>query len=77
MDRVGPVLRQFGTTNEELNQLEAMFGPLEQMRPDALIQAIALLKIQNLQKRIEELETKLGLRQPPEGDRAFWDKGDI
>lgn len=52
MDRVGPVLRQFGTTDEELDQLEAMLGPLEQMRPDALVQAIALLKIQNLEKRI-------------------------
>lgn len=76
MDRVGPVLRQFGTTDEELDQLEAMLGPLEQMRPDALVQAIALLKIQNLQKRIEELEVRLGLRQAPEGDRAFWDKKD-
>ena len=57
-ERIGPVLRQFGTTDEELDQLETMLGPLEQMRPDALVQAIALLKIQNLQKRIEELEAK-------------------
>ena len=58
MDRVGPVLRQFGTTDEELDQLENMLGPLEEIRPDALVSAIALLKIQNLEKRIAELEAK-------------------
>ena len=66
MDRVGPVLRQFGTTDEELDQLEAMLGPLEQMRPDALVQAIALLKIQNLEKRIAELEGKRGQQSKDE-----------
>ena len=58
MDRVGPVLRQFGTTDEELDQLENMLGPFEEIRPDALVSAIALLKIQNLEKRIAELEAK-------------------
>lgn len=59
--RIGPVLRQFGTTDEELDQLENMLGPLEHVRPDALVSAIALLKIQNLEKRIAELEMKLGV----------------
>lgn len=58
MDRVGPVLRDFGTTDEELDELIQRLGPLEHMRPDALVQAIALLKIQNLSKRIAELEAK-------------------
>ena len=58
MDRVGPVLRDFGTTDEELDELEHRLGPLEHMRPDALVQVIALLKIQNLSKRIAELEAK-------------------
>lgn len=58
MDRVGPVLRDFGTTDEELDELTQRLGPLEHMRPDALVQAIALLKIQNLSKRIAELEKK-------------------
>lgn len=61
-DRVGPVLREvFGTTDAELDQLEQMLGPLEHMRPDALVQAIALLKIQNLTKKVAELEMKLGV----------------
>ena len=56
-DRVGPVLRDvFGTTDEELDMLETMIGPLAGIRPDALVQAIALLKIQRLEKRIAELE---------------------
>lgn len=57
-ERIGPVLRQFGTTDEELDQLENMLGPLTHIRPDALVSAIALLKIQNLEKRIAELEAK-------------------
>lgn len=72
---IGPVLRQFGVTDGELAELTNMLGPLETLRPDALVQAIALLKIQNLEKRIAELEIKLGLRQPEvQGEtRAFWD----
>lgn len=59
-DRIGPVLRDmFGTTDEELDELEQRLGPLEHMRSYVLVQAIALLKIQRLEKRIAELEAKL------------------
>lgn len=56
--RIGPVLRQFGTTDEEVEELTARLGPLDMMGSSDFIMAIALLKIQNLEKRIAELEKK-------------------
>lgn len=55
---IGPVLEQFGVTEAEVAELANRLGPLEGIRPDAFVQAVALLKIQNLEKRIAELEGK-------------------
>lgn len=51
---IGPVLEQFGVTEAEVAELANRLGPLEGIRPDAFVQAVALLKIQNLEKRIAE-----------------------
>ena len=50
-------LRQLGVTDDELNTIACIYGPLENMYAQSLIQAVILLKLQKLEKRMNELET--------------------
>jgi hypothetical protein len=55
---IGPILQSLGVTGEDIAEVALRTGVYENFRIEQLVLAVALLKIEKLEKKLAELETK-------------------